>query len=76
MSDTPAFIDHLLQLIARDKLKTAIAELQTLLQGSPAYDEAILQSARYNGLMKDIRTGTIDPLFGVGCACVVGELLR
>ena len=61
MPDTPAYIDHLLQLIARDELKTAIAELQALLQGSPAYDEAILQSARYNGLMKDIRTGTIDP---------------
>ena len=60
MPDTPAYIDHLLQLIARDELKTAIAELQALLQGSPAYDEAILQSARYNGLMKDIRTGTID----------------
>jgi len=60
MPDTPAYIDRLLQLIARDELKTAIAELQALLQGSPAYDEAILQSARYNGLMKDIRTGTID----------------
>jgi len=55
------YIDRLLQLIARDELKTTIAELQALLQGSPAYDQAIVQSARYNGLMKDIRSGTIDP---------------
>lgn len=61
MSNPPAFIDHLLQLIAQDELKTAIAELQALLEGSPAYNEVIMQSARYNGLMKDIRTGTIDP---------------
>jgi len=61
MSNTPHYIDRLLQLIARDELKAAIAELQALLQGSPAYDQAIVQSARYNGLMKDIRSGAIDP---------------
>ena len=61
MPDTPAYIDRLLQLIARDELKTVIAELQALLRGSPAYDQAIVQSARYQGLMKDIRSGAIDP---------------
>lgn len=60
MVTTSTYIDRLLQLIARDELKTALAELQALLQGSPAYSELIVQSARYNGLMKDIRSGTID----------------
>jgi hypothetical protein len=61
METNSTFIDRLLQLIAKDELSAAIAELQALLQGSPAYDQAIVQSARYNGLMKDIRSGTIDP---------------
>ncbi len=60
MATIPAFIDELLQLIAKDELSAAIAELQALLKNSPSYNELIIQSARYNGLMKDIRTGTID----------------
>ncbi len=60
MNTSGTYIDRLLQLIAKDELKAVLAELQNLLRGSPAYDKAILQSARYNGLMKDIRTGTID----------------
>ena len=60
MPTTPAYIDHLLKLIAQDKLKAAIAELQALLQGSPAYSDIIVQSARYNSLMKDIHTGDLD----------------
>jgi len=54
------YVDQLLQLIAKDELQAAITELQALLKDSPAYHEAILQSARYQGLMKDIRSGTIN----------------
>ena len=60
MKTTPTFIDGLLQLIAKDELSAAIAELQALLKGSPSYNELIIQSARYNAVMKAIRTGTID----------------
>ena len=54
------YVDQLHQLIAKDQLSTVLNELQALLKGSPAFDEAVLQSARYQGLMKDIRTGKLD----------------
>ena len=34
--------------------------MQQLLKGSPAFDEIILQSSRYNEVMKSIRMGTIS----------------
>jgi MinD-like ATPase involved in chromosome partitioning or flagellar assembly/Flp pilus assembly protein TadD len=46
--------------IAHDDLNSAIELLSDLLKDSPLLDKAILHSARYNGLIKDIRSGIID----------------
>lgn len=61
MASYPEYVDQLHQLIAKDQLQAVLKELQALLKDSPAYNEAILHAARYNGLMKDIRTGKLDP---------------
>lgn len=47
-------------LIGKDDLKAAIWELNQLLKDSPQLNEAIVQSARYNEVMKQIRTGSIS----------------
>ena len=47
-------------LIGKDDLKGAIRELTQLLKDSPQLNEAIVQSARYNEVMKQIRTGSIS----------------
>ncbi len=47
-------------LIAQDELKQAIEKLRLLLKGSPMATEIIVQSARYNDVMKQIRLGTIS----------------
>jgi len=59
MKSPQAYITHLKDLIAQDKLGQVIADLQGLFQGSPAFNEVILQSSRYNQLKAAIRTGTI-----------------
>ena len=48
------------KLIAQDELDLVIKKLQTFLKGSSLLDELILQSARYNGVMKQIRLDTIS----------------
>lgn len=45
-------------MIAHDQLPEAILALQNLLSGSPKLDEAILQSARFEDIRKQIRLGT------------------
>ncbi|MBK7410069.1 MAG: hypothetical protein IPJ40_19660 [Saprospirales bacterium] len=57
---TPDYLNHVGNLIGRDDIPGAIALLQKLLQNSPKLDEAIMQSARYSDLIKQIRMGTID----------------
>jgi len=54
------YIDQIRTLISQNKIKAAITEMQQLLKGSPAFDEIILQSSRYNEVMKSIRMGTIS----------------
>ncbi len=54
------FIERIGDLVGKDDLKTAIAELRNLLQKSKSLDEVIVHSARYNDLMKQIRQGTIS----------------
>jgi len=54
------YVDQIRTLISKNKIKAAIAEMQQLLKGSPAFDEIILQSSRYNDVMKSIRMGTIS----------------
>ncbi len=54
------YIDQIRALISQNKIKAAIAEMQLLLKGSPAFDEIILQSSRYNDVMKSIRMGKVS----------------
>ena len=54
------FTNRIGNLIGENNLETAIFELGELLQKSPKLDELIVQSARYNDIMKQIRLGIID----------------
>jgi len=47
-------------LIANDDLPKAISLLKKLLEKSPKLDEAILQSARFSDISKQIRLGIVD----------------
>ncbi len=60
MPNTNPFIARIRDLIAKDKVKTAIQELSALLKDSPHLDEAVQQSARYNHVMQQIRLGLVD----------------
>jgi len=55
------FSDRIGTLIGQDELKTAIDEFKELLKHSKKLDEVIVQSARFNDVMREIRRGTIDP---------------
>lgn len=59
MANITKFTAQILQFISEDKLKTAIKEIQILVKGSSLYYEAILQSARYNDVIRSIQQGTI-----------------
>ena len=54
------YCKHIGDLIGKDDLKTAIQELHQMLRKSPQLDEAIIQSARYNNIMKQIRLETVS----------------
>jgi len=54
------YIDQIRDLISKNNIKEAITEMQQLLKGSPAFDEIILQSSRYNEVMKSIRMGKVS----------------
>lgn len=54
------YCKHIGDLIGKDDLKTAIQELHQMLRKSPQLDEAIIQSARYNDIMKQIRLGKVS----------------
>ena len=60
MQSTKSFIETIGELIGKDELAKAIQLLYALLKDSPQLDEAILQSARYNDVIKQIRLGTVD----------------
>jgi predicted HTH transcriptional regulator len=60
MASTKYFVELIGDLIGKDELALAIQNLYGLLKNSPKLDEAILQSARYNDVIKQIRLGTID----------------
>lgn len=53
------FTQNIRTLVSKDQLKPAIEQLRQLLDNTPQLDEAMLLSARYNALMKDIRTGVL-----------------
>ncbi len=60
MQSTKSFVEIIGDLIGKDELALAIRNLYALLKDSPKLDEAILQSARYNDVIKQIRLGTVD----------------
>jgi hypothetical protein len=49
MANTQNFTTHIRNLIADDDFATALKQLSALLKDSPRFDEAVQQSARYNG---------------------------
>ena len=57
---TKDFINRIGDLVGIDELETAITELKNFLQKSKRVDEIIVQSARYNDLIEQIRMGTIN----------------
>ncbi|MEM6298841.1 MAG: hypothetical protein AAF740_09160 [Bacteroidota bacterium] len=59
MTNLETFTENIRQLVAKDDLKTAIIQVCQFLDKTPQLDEAIMLSARYNGLMKDIRAGVL-----------------
>jgi len=54
------FIRDIRDRIARDELPAALEQLRTLLEHSPKLDEAILQSARFQNIGRQIRLGTVS----------------
>jgi len=57
---TTQFLQQIRDLIARDDLADALQQLRLLLDSSPKLDEAILQSARFQDIRKQIRLGTVS----------------
>ena len=57
---TKNFTERIGDLVGIDELETAITELKNFLQKSKRVDEIIVQSARYNELMEQMRMGTIN----------------
>lgn len=54
-------VQELRELIGSGEVSKAIKQLQSLLKGSPLYDEMILHEASKNDLFKAIRTQTLSP---------------
>ena len=60
MADTFTFIALVRELIKEGDLKGAVGKVAAFLEGSPYANEAILQSARYNDIMRQIRLGVVS----------------
>ncbi len=58
--DTKTFLSNIRDLIARDELAAALSQLRSLLDNSPKLDEALVQSARFQDIRKQIRLGTVS----------------
>ena len=54
------YSQHLRQLVQKDNIEKVIQELSELLQNSPHLDEALLHSARWDDLKKQIRLGQLS----------------
>ena len=53
-------IETIRQLIERDQVKDALDQTRRLLENSPLLDEVILQSSRFQHILKKERTGTVN----------------
>jgi|GEM_PF-1260533 len=60
MTTTQSFLNHIRLLIGESDLKTALSQLQRFLRDSPQLDEALMQSARFQDVVKHIHSGTVD----------------
>ena len=60
MAPIKTLLSSLRDLIARDKLDEALQQLRTLLDNSHQLDEALLQSARWQDIRKQIRLGIVS----------------
>lgn len=58
--NTKSFLAEIRNLIANDELSAALQQLRDLLYNSPKLDEAIVQSARFQNIRKQIRVGTVS----------------
>ncbi len=57
---TETTIKKIRTLIAQDELIEALTQLRTFLENSPKLDEAILQSARFEDIRRQIRLGVVN----------------
>ena len=57
---TKAYTKNIRNLIAQNELDEAIKQLRLLLENSPKLDEAILQSARFEDIRRQIRLGVVN----------------
>ena len=53
-------IEELRDLIAKDEIKLVFQSLRSLLRDSKLLESLLIQSARYNEVLEEIRNGTID----------------
>jgi len=60
MTETQVFTSRIKALVAKSDLKEALRQLRLLLENSPALDEVLHQSARLQGIRKQIRMGEMD----------------
>ena len=60
MEKTQNFFNRISDLIAQDNLNQAIEELRIILEGSKRIDDIIVQSARYNDVMRQIKRGELN----------------
>jgi hypothetical protein len=60
MNNHTAFFTQIRDLIARDEIDAALQQLRALLDNSPKLDEILLQSARFQGIRKQIRLGLVS----------------
>ncbi|MEL6943847.1 MAG: hypothetical protein AAFO82_14390 [Bacteroidota bacterium] len=54
------FFQHIRELLAKDELNLALAQLQQYLSNSPKLDEVIQQSGRFVNIRKQIRLGMVS----------------
>ena len=57
---TNQFIDEIRNLIAQDELEAALGKLRILLENSPRLNEALVQSARFEDIRRQIRLGLVS----------------
>jgi len=55
-----SYIKNIRNLIAQNELPAALKQLRLLLENSPKLDEALLQSARFHDIRRQIRLGVVS----------------